>query len=82
MERLTERREDGTATGIKRNTGEYVGTQEMLNRLADYEDTGLAPEEVTELKAQLQQEREARQQAEKALELACIDIAKEAADAE
>ena len=55
MERLTERREDGTATGIKRSIGDFVGIPEMLMRLAEYEDTGMTPQEVAALEARLQE---------------------------
>lgn len=55
MERLTERREDGTATGIKRSIGDFVGIPEMLMRLAEYEDTGMTPQDIAPLESQLQQ---------------------------
>lgn len=55
MERLTERREDGTATGIKRSIGDFVGIPEMLVRLAEYEDTGMTPQDIASLESQLQQ---------------------------
>ena len=49
MERLTERDEDGAVT-LKCDI--YAGINKMVLRLADYEDTGLTPEEVAALKAE------------------------------
>lgn len=49
FERLTRIDAGGIITGAKRGKGEYVGTQEMLERLYEYENSGLSPEEVQEL---------------------------------
>lgn len=50
MERLTERDEDGAVT-LKCDI--YAGINKMVLRLADYEDTGMTPEEIPALKAEL-----------------------------
>ena len=55
MERLTDRREDGTATGIKRSIGDFVGIPEMLMRLAEYEDTGMTPQDIADLPAHVEE---------------------------
>lgn len=49
FERLTRIDAGGIITGAKRSKGEYVCTQEMLERLYEYENSGLSPEEVQEL---------------------------------
>ena len=51
MERLTEKRESG-AWPKKGWTNESLA--ECLDRLAAYEDTGLDPEEIIELKARME----------------------------
>ena len=50
FERLTRIDAGGIITGVKRGKGEYVGTQEMLERLYEYENSGLSPEQVQKLK--------------------------------
>ena len=57
FERLTRIDAGGIITGAKRGKGEYVGTQEMLERLYEYENSGLSPEEVTELKEEYETEK-------------------------
>jgi hypothetical protein len=57
FERLTRIDAGGIITGAKRGKGEYVGTQEMLERLYEYENSGLSPEEVTELKEKYETEK-------------------------
>jgi len=49
FERLTRIDAGGIITGAKRGRGEYVGTQEMLERLYEYENSNLSPEEVQSL---------------------------------
>ena len=61
MKRLTERDEYGNADIIGVNSSDWQGELEYdemnaataaLNRLATYEDTGMAPEEIAAMKAE------------------------------
>lgn len=48
MERLTKRRDDGKAW-YNHHPDKSVSNDELLDRLAAYEDTGLTPEQVKEM---------------------------------
>lgn len=54
MERLTIRNGDGAwDVPLRDDDGVYIPSQEIIDRLAAYEDTGLEPEEVESCKAAL-----------------------------
>lgn len=60
-----------THTGT-RQAKDDTTIEKVVRKLCEYEDTRLTPEEIDKLETQLEQERESRRQAEKALELACV----------
>jgi hypothetical protein len=52
MERLTRIDSTGRITGAKRGKGDYVGHEEIVARLHEYEDTNLTPAEIVALQAE------------------------------